>query len=59
MIEQDEIEEVLQVCAWVHRLVRTIEPALKALEERVEEIEERCRVWEFRLDFQRRGNDED
>ena len=59
LIEESEIEEVLEVCAWVRRLVEVMQRAQKSLVDKMGEIEERCRIWEIRLRYMEGNENED
>lgn len=58
-IEVDEIEKIKRLCAWVRRLVGTIQPALIALGDRVADIEKQCNIWEFRVKYTEEDEIED
>ena len=59
IIEYGETEELMHECSKMRQLIKTIRPALDAAESWIAAIEKQCRVWEFRLAYQNRGEEDE
>lgn len=60
LIEYGETESIINECSKIRQLVKAIRPSMDFIEKRLDAIERQCRIWEFRLAYQNRGEqDED
>jgi hypothetical protein len=49
LIEEEEVEQILNGCSKIRKLINAMQPALKAIEEWLGDIEMQGSVWEWRL----------